>query len=114
MATMTVTRPAYKLIRSTSFDHAVPTMKPFTLGPAPFKAIDSIEQAITNLRPVVGQTLSEWFEAAIRTAAKRLAKFQKDCTFNFYCWLFNPNAIILLIFWPGWLFLGLLYMWWTW
>ena len=34
---------------------------------------------------------------------KRLYRFRQDFFWHFMCWILNPNALLLLIFWPGWL-----------
>jgi hypothetical protein len=43
----------------------------------------------------------------IRNLWKRSEKFRDKCFFEFMVWILNPNALALLIFWPGWILLGL-------
>jgi hypothetical protein len=55
---------------------------------------------------------------ASRVVAWRLActlwkgteKLRRKLFFEFVVWILNPNAVILFIFWPGWIVLGGIYL----
>ena len=113
MATVFITRPAYKLSRSPSFENAVPPIPPFHLAPLPRRSVKSVEDVIISLRSVVGKTLADAVLVVWRLISKRLETFQRDLERQLFCWLFNPNAILLFVFWPGWVFVGLAYWCWS-
>ncbi|MCJ1314150.1 hypothetical protein MMC25_007830 [Agyrium rufum] len=48
-----------------------------------------------------------------KEVGRRLYQFKKDCTWAFLVWLMNPNAVLLLVFWPGWLVLVGLWFWYS-
>lgn len=43
------------------------------------------------------------------TVWKRTEKARRKLFFEFMVWILNPNAVALLIFWPGWIVLGGIY-----
>lgn len=48
-----------------------------------------------------------------RAMWKRSEPFRDRCFFEFMVWILNPNALALLIFWPGWVLLGGVYGVWS-
>jgi hypothetical protein len=40
---------------------------------------------------------------------KRTEKARKKLLFEFIIWILNPNAVALLVFWPGWIVLAGIY-----
>lgn len=109
---MAPTRPAYQLARSSSFENAVPSLPPFLLAPRPRKRSSVVEPIIAAIEPIVGHTLTSAIASASRIASKKLDKFHKDCAWHFVFWLLNPNAFLLLLFWPGWIVVVFAYFWW--
>ena len=49
------------------------------------------------------EVLSPIVKFGWRRFEKRLYRFRQDCFWHFMCWVLNPNALLLLLFWPGWL-----------
>lgn len=41
---------------------------------------------------------------------KRTEKARKKLFLEFMMWILNPNAVALLIFWPGWIVLAVIYL----
>ena len=112
MPTVTSARPAYKLSRSSSFENAIPSLPPYLLAPHRQKCNSTVEQALLSLQSIIGHTLVEVLLDILKSVTKSLEKFRKDCTWHFFIWLFNPNAILLLIFWPGWIIVAIAYLLW--
>jgi hypothetical protein len=44
------------------------------------------------------------------TIWKWTEKIRRKLFFEFMIWILNPNAVILFIFWPGWIVLGGIYL----
>ncbi|MCJ1331424.1 hypothetical protein MMC10_008114 [Thelotrema lepadinum] len=112
MATITITRPAYKLSRSSSFENAIPSLPPYDLAPRRRNCTNIVEQAVLSLQPTIGRTLVETLLAVLKSTTTSLEKLRQDCTWHFFNWLFNPNAILLVIFWPGWIIVAVAYLFW--
>jgi hypothetical protein len=47
-------------------------------------------------------------------AWKGTENFRNACFYHFITWILNPNALALLIFWPGWIIVLPLWLYWTW
>lgn len=51
-------------------------------------------------------------KAVVRHAWKRTEKARDKVFFEFMVWILNPHAVALLVFWPGWILIGALWVWW--
>ncbi|KAH0547664.1 hypothetical protein FGG08_000153 [Glutinoglossum americanum] len=58
------------------------------------------------LRPVLAAAL-----ALLHGAWRRTEKFRDRCFYDFIVLLVNPNAVALVLFWPGWIVVGV--AWWV-
>jgi hypothetical protein len=47
-------------------------------------------------------------------AYKATETFRANVFWHFMVWILNPYAVWLFIFWPGWIIVGLIWLWWTW
>ena len=101
--------------RNNSFDAAIPSLPPFLLGPAPLgKTVGFLERMVQGLQPILGGTMTQVLVSSLAGSSRAIEKFRADCFWHFMCWLLNPNAILLLLFWPGWFLIALVWLWWTW
>lgn len=51
-------------------------------------------------------------KAVVRHAWKKTEKARDRVFFEFMVWILNPHAVALLVFWPGWIVIGGLWVWW--
>ena len=58
--------------------------------------------------------LAELSSSYAKAASKAVYKFRQDCFWHFMVWILNPYALWLFIFWPGWIVLGVLWIWISW
>ena len=114
MATMTISRPLLHQ-RHSSFEHAIQIMPPFMLGPRPgIKRSDSFDKMVQSIEPVMGKALSEGLISYLRLITKKTQKFSKEVQWGIVCWILHPNALLMLLFWPGWLLVALAWIYWVW
>lgn len=60
----------------------------------------------SHVHGLVTGFLGPWLSREVRRLEKRTERFRNDCFWHFMVTLLNPYALYLVVFWPGWVVLG--------